>query len=95
MIDSLIACHSGDENNNVAMRQLMSGLDGLARWGDLGLLLVHHQRKKGNNNDAGIFLTQAVVDRMPDTVHVRDWGYVTTATGAQRVWRIDPDDTRA
>lgn len=53
VIDSLIACHSGDENNNVAMRQLMSGLDGLARWGDLGLLLVHHQRKKGNNNDAG------------------------------------------
>jgi class 3 adenylate cyclase len=61
-------------------------------WGDAVNLAFQIQ---GNNNDAGIFLTQAVVDRMPDTVHVRDWGYVTTATGAQRVWRIDPDDTRA
>ena len=53
VIDSLIACHSGDENNNVLMRQLMSGLDGLARAGELGLLVVHHQRKRGTNNDAG------------------------------------------
>ena len=53
VIDSLIACHSGDENNNVLMRQLMGGLDGLARTGQLGLLVVHHQRKRGTNNDAG------------------------------------------
>lgn len=61
-------------------------------WGDAVNLAFQIQ---GNNNDAGIFLTQAVVDRMPDTVHVRDWGYVTTGTGPQRVWRIDPDDTHA
>ena len=61
-------------------------------WGDAVNLAFQIQ---GNNNDAGIFLTQAVVDRMPDTVHVRDWGYVTTGSGAQRVWRIDPDDTHA
>jgi class 3 adenylate cyclase len=60
-------------------------------WGDAVNLAFQIQ---GNNNDAGIFLTQAVVDRMPDTVHVRDWGYVTTGTGPQRVWRIDPDDVR-
>lgn len=53
VIDSLIACHSGDENNNVLMRQLVGGLDGLARAGDMGLLVVHHQRKRGVNNDAG------------------------------------------
>lgn len=58
-------------------------------WGDAVNLAFQIQ---GNNNDSGIFLTQSVVDRMPDTVHVRDWGYVTTATGPQRVWRIDPDD---
>ena len=38
VIDSLIACHSGDENNNVLMRQLVGGLDGLARAGEMGLL---------------------------------------------------------
>ena len=53
VIDSLIACHSGDENNNVLMRQLMGGMDGLARAGEIGLLVVHHQRKRGVNNDAG------------------------------------------
>ncbi|MDP3209423.1 MAG: adenylate/guanylate cyclase domain-containing protein, partial [Rhodoglobus sp.] len=61
-------------------------------WGDAVTLAFQIQ---GNNNDSGIFLTQSVVDRMPDTVHVRDWGYVTTASGPQRVWRIDPDDAHA
>lgn len=61
-------------------------------WGDAVNLAFQVQ---GNHSDSGIFLTQAVVDRMPDTVHVRDWGVVNTATGPQRVWRIDPDDTHA
>ncbi len=61
-------------------------------WGDAVTLAFQIQ---GNNNDSGIFLTQAVVDRMPDTVHVRDWGYVTTGAGPQRVWRIDPSDAHA
>jgi class 3 adenylate cyclase len=60
-------------------------------WGDAVNLAFQIQ---GNNNDSGIFLTQAVVDRMPDTVLVRDWGYVTTSSGPQRVWRIDPEDVR-
>lgn len=58
-------------------------------WGDAVNLAFQVQ---GDNHDSGIFLTQSVVDRMPDTVHVRDWGFVTTASGAQRVWRIDPED---
>lgn len=53
VLDSLIALHSGDENSNVAMRQLMAGLDGMARDGNLGLVVVHHQRKRGVVNDAG------------------------------------------
>lgn len=61
-------------------------------WGDAVNLAFQIQ---GNNHEAGIFLTQSVVDRMPDTVHVRDWGFVNTATGPQRVWRIDPDDVNA
>ena len=58
-------------------------------WGDAVNLAFQVQ---ANHSDSGIFLTQAVVDRMPDTVHVRDWGVVNTATGPQRVWRIDPQD---
>jgi len=61
-------------------------------WGDAVNLAFQIQ---GNHQDSGIFLTQSVVDRMPDTVHVRDWGFVTTASGPQRVWRIDPDDVGA
>ncbi len=58
-------------------------------WGDAVGLAFQLQN---DNADSGIFLTQSVVDRMPDTVHVREWGYVTIASGSQRVWRIDPDD---
>ncbi|CAN5318317.1 adenylate/guanylate cyclase domain-containing protein [soil metagenome] len=61
-------------------------------WGDAVSLAFQVQ---GNNSEPGIFLTQAVVDRMPDTVHVRDWGVVNTASGQQRVWRVDPDDVNA
>ncbi|HWR85060.1 MAG TPA: adenylate/guanylate cyclase domain-containing protein [Rhodoglobus sp.] len=58
-------------------------------WGDAVNLAFQVQ---SGTDQSGIFLTQAVVDRMPDTVHVRDWGFVTTATGPQRVWRVDPED---
>lgn len=61
-------------------------------WGDAVTLAFLLQ---GTNRDSGIFLTQQVVDRMPDTVPVRDWGFVATASGPQKVWRVDPDDVRA
>jgi len=61
-------------------------------WGDAVSLAFQLQ---GTSNESGIFLTQQVVDRMPDTVHVRDWGFVNTPSGPQKVWRIDPDDVRA
>lgn len=61
-------------------------------WGDAVNLAFQLQ---GSNRESGIFLTQQVVDRMPDTVHVRDWGNVSTASGPQRVWRVDPDDVHA
>ena len=74
-----------------------SGLVGQAHiaydlWGDAVNLAFQLQ---GTNRDSGIFLTQQVVDRMPDTVHVRDWGFVNTAAGPQKVWRVDPDDVHA
>lgn len=61
-------------------------------WGDAVSLAFQLQ---GTSNDSGIFLTQQIVDRMPDTVHVRDWGFVNTPSGPQKVWRVDPDDVHA
>lgn len=61
-------------------------------WGDAVNLAFQIQ---GNHQDSGIFLTQSVVDRMPDTVMVRDWGFVSAATGPQRVWRVDTAEARA
>jgi class 3 adenylate cyclase len=77
--------------------QVTSGLVGQTHiaydlWGDAVNLAFQLQ---GTNRESGIFLTQQVVDRMPDTVHVRDWGFVNTASGPQKVWRVDPDDVHA
>ncbi|MBX3100365.1 MAG: HAMP domain-containing protein [Salinibacterium sp.] len=55
-------------------------------WGDAVNLAFQLQ---GTNGDSGIFLTQQVVDRMPDNIQVRDWGFVNTASGPQKVWRVD------
>ncbi len=61
-------------------------------WGDAVSLAF---RLQGSNQESGIFLTQQVVDRLPDTLHVRDAGSVDTPSGPQQVWRIDPDDVQA
>jgi class 3 adenylate cyclase len=61
-------------------------------WGDAVTLAFQIQ---GDKNESGIFLTQSVVDRMPDTLHVRDLGVVTTSAGQERVWQVDADDVNA
>jgi len=53
VVDSLIAAHYGDENSNPVMRQFVGGLDAVAREGGMGVLVVHHQRKRGKTTDAG------------------------------------------
>lgn len=58
-------------------------------WGDAVNIAF---RLQANDSQSGIFLTQAVVDRMPDTMGVHDWGVVETGSGPQRVWRVDTDD---
>ncbi|MDH6181933.1 class 3 adenylate cyclase [Microbacteriaceae bacterium SG_E_30_P1] len=61
-------------------------------WGDAVNLAFQLQ---SGETDSGIFLTQAVVDRLPDTVHVREWGTLESPTGPQRIWRVDTDDEAA
>ena len=45
------------------------------------------------STENGVFLTQRVVDKIPDTLPYTDSGVVETSTGWQRVWRVDPSAT--
>ena len=50
-------------------------------------------RLQGGATESGIFLTQRVVDKIPDSLPYGDAGVVETSTGWQRVWRVDPAAT--
>jgi len=56
-------------------------------WGDAVSLAF---RLQGGATETGIFLTQRVVDKIPDTLPYTDSGVVETSAGWQRVWRVDP-----
>jgi class 3 adenylate cyclase len=56
-------------------------------WGDAVSLAF---RLQGGATENGIFLTQRVVDKIPDTLPYTDSGVVETSSGWQRVWRVDP-----
>jgi class 3 adenylate cyclase len=69
-----------------------SGLVGRSKvvydlWGDAVSLAF---RLQGGANEAGVFVTQRVVDKVPDQLPFTDSGVVATPSGNQRVWRIDP-----
>jgi class 3 adenylate cyclase len=55
-------------------------------WGDAVSLAFQVQ---GETAEAGIFLTQRVLDKLPGSQDVAASGVVTTSTGEQRVWRIN------
>jgi class 3 adenylate cyclase len=59
-------------------------------WGDAVSLAF---RLQGGATEDGIFLTQRVVDKIPDTLPYTDSGVVETSTGWQRVWRVEPAAT--
>ena len=56
-------------------------------WGDAVSLAF---RLQGGATESGVFVTQRVVDKIADALPYGDAGVVETATGWQRVWRIDP-----
>jgi class 3 adenylate cyclase len=56
-------------------------------WGDAVSLAF---RLQGGATENGIFLTQRVVDKIPDALPYTDSGVVETSSGWQRVWRVDP-----
>jgi len=59
-------------------------------WGDAVSLAF---RLQGGATENGIFLTQRVVDKIPDSLPYTDSGVVETSTGWQRVWRVEPSAT--
>lgn len=55
-------------------------------WGDAVNLAF---RVQGDSDAPGIYVTQRVADRIPDTIPIIPAGEVTTQNGNQRVWRIE------
>ena len=74
--------------------RVTSGLIGRARvvydmWGDAVNLAF---RVQGDSAQPGIYLTQRVADRIPDTTPLVPAGEIETTSGAQRVWRLATGD---
>lgn len=61
-------------------------------WGDAVNLAFSVQAETA---EAGIFVTQAVADKLPETIEVVDAGTVKTTEGETKVWRIDSTDDHA
>jgi class 3 adenylate cyclase len=58
-------------------------------WGETVNLAF---RVQASSVDAGIFMTQAVADKLPDTIKVTDGGTIDTTGGDQKIWQVDPSD---
>ncbi len=54
-------------------------------WGDAVNLAF---RVQGDSDEPGIYITQRVADRIPETIAVEPAGEVTTQSGTQRVWSV-------
>ena len=61
-------------------------------WGDAVNLAFQVQ---AGSHDSGIFMTQAVVDRVADLVPLLDWGVVNTQNGPQHIYRVNTQDAAA
>ncbi|MBX3196304.1 MAG: adenylate/guanylate cyclase domain-containing protein [Microbacteriaceae bacterium] len=94
IVERFGAQHGADLSVRVGMDTgtVTSGLVGRSHvvydlWGDAVSLAF---RLQGGANEAGVFLTQRVVDKLPDTMPFADSGVVEVSGGYQRVWRLDP-----
>lgn len=61
-------------------------------WGDAVSLAF---RVQGETDEAGIFLTQRVLNKLPGSQDVVQAGTVKTSVGEQRVWRLNISDEHA
>jgi class 3 adenylate cyclase len=97
-LDTILERYSAQQGVDLDLRagldsgRVTSGLIGRARvvydmWGDAVNLAF---RVQGDSTEPGIYITQRVADRIPDTIAVSAAGDVETQSGTQRVWRIEP-----
>lgn len=96
-LDRILERYSAQQGVRLGLRaglgsgRVTSGLIGRARvvydlWGDAVNLAF---RVQGDSSEPGIFITQRVADRMPETIAVQPAGEVETQSGTQRVWRVE------
>ena len=96
-IDSILERYSAQQGVKLGLRagldagQVTSGLIGRARvvydmWGDAVNLAF---RVQGDSDEPGIYVTQRVADRLPDSIPVHPAGDIQTQSGAQRVWKVE------
>ena len=96
-LDSILERYSAQQGVKLGLRagldagQVTSGLIGRARvvydmWGDAVNLAF---RVQGDSDEPGIYVTQRVADRLPDSIPVRPAGDIETQSGAQRVWKVE------
>ena len=96
-LDAILERYSAQQGVELGLRagldsgKVTSGLIGRARvvydmWGDAVNLAF---RVQGDSDEPGIYITQRVADRIPDTIPITPSGEVETQNGTQRVWRIE------
>lgn len=96
-IETILERYSAQQGVALTLRagldsgRVTSGLIGRARvvydmWGDAVNLAF---RVQGGSDEPGIYLTQRVVDRLPDSIPVHPAGEIETQSGGQRVWKVE------
>ena len=96
-LDAILARYSAQQGVELGLRagldsgRVTSGLIGRARvvydmWGDAVNLAF---RVQGDSDEPGIYVTQRVADRLPDSIPVLPAGDIDTQSGGQRVWKVE------
>lgn len=96
-LDAILERYSAQQGVKLGLRagldsgKVTSGLIGRARvvydmWGDAVNLAF---RVQGDSDEPGIYVTQRVADRLPDSIPVLPAGDVDTQSGTQRVWKVE------
>jgi class 3 adenylate cyclase len=94
---TIIERYSAQQGVDLSLRagldsgKVTSGLIGRARvvydmWGDAVNLAF---RVQGDSDEPGIYVTQRVADRLPDSVSVQAAGEIDTQSGTQRVFKVE------
>ncbi|MDR7184874.1 class 3 adenylate cyclase [Microbacterium trichothecenolyticum] len=95
-LDTILERYSTQQGVALTLRagldsgKVTSGLIGRARvvydmWGDAVNLAF---RVQGDSDEPGIYITQRVAERLPDSITTLPAGEIETQSGGQRVWKV-------